>query len=517
MDTRPGETSMIGWSDPPTEIVVREPAPEPPRPDAPSRRLAWVLWALPALVAAALGVWRLTVPALWADELATWGAVRLSWSQLRELTSNVDFVLAPYYAAMKAYTSIAGTSTVALRLPAVIAMIATALLTTALGRRLGGPWVGLFAGLIYALLPVTSRYAQEARSYGFVVFATTLALLCLVRLLERPTVLRAAGYAGALVLAGFSHPLSTLLVLAAHAVAAAWRRSGRAAVFWVPAAVIGGLPALVLTALGSRQRGQLSWIQVLTVDLMKLVPERIFMSGAVAGIVLALAILGVRASSDAAKSDAAKSDAAALAAAGFAPILLLFTAGLFEPIWSARYVLVALPALAVLAAAAAMRFGPRPTTVVVLLLALVGWPYQLDARTPAGHSEDSAKIAAVIEPLYRPGDVAVFADTHPSIPWAARDIYERYLPSPRPPDVLRTEPQRHDGHFLATECPDAACLGTPPRIWVIRVDYTTDPFALMSPAKRKLLSDNYRQTRRWQYTLLTITLLERKPAPKAAR
>ncbi|GAA2649091.1 hypothetical protein Adu01nite_85460 [Paractinoplanes durhamensis] len=498
---------MIAWSEAPTAIVTREPEAPATTRETPSGRLAWLFWALPAVVAAALGAWRLTVPALWADELATWGAVRLSWGQLRELTGNVDIVLAPYYAAMKAYASIAGTSTVALRLPAVLAMIGTTVLTTALGRRLGGPFAGLFAGLIFALLPVTSRYGQEARSYSFAMFAAALAVLLLIRLLERPTVLRAAAYAGALVLAGLSHPLSTMLMLVAHLIAVACRRSWRAVAYWVPAAVLGGLPALVLTALGTRQRGQLSWIKVLTVDLAQLIPERIFMSGAVAGIVLGLAVLGVRASTD----------AASLAAAGFAPILLLFAAGLVEPIWNARYVLIALPALAALAAAAAMRFGPRSTTVVVLLLALVGWPYQLSARGPAGHSEDSKMIAAVITPLYRPGDVAIFADTHPSIPWAARDIYERYLPSPRPPDVLRTEPQRTDGHFLATECPAAACLGTPARIWVIRVDYTTDPFADMAPAKRKLLTDHYKQVRRWQYTLLTITLLERRPEPRTTR
>jgi mannosyltransferase len=503
MDTRPPDTSLIAWSDAPTAIVIREPETPPtaaePRPKS---RFAWVFWVLPTLVATALGVWRLTVPALWADELATWGAVRLSWEQLRELTGNVDIVLAPYYAAMKAYTSIAGTSTVALRLPALLAMIATVLLTTALGRRLGGPWVGLFAGLIYALLPVTSRYGQEARSYALVVFAATLALLCLVRLLDRPTVLRAAAYAGAMILTGLSHPLSALLVLAGHVVAVAWRRDWRTALHWTPAALVGSLPAVVLTVLGDGQRGQLSWISVLTLNLMKLVPERIFMSGAVAGIVLGLAILGIRAADK----------AAAMAAAGFVPIVLLFVVGLFEPIWAARYVLVALPALAVLAAAAAMRFGPRPTVVVVLLLSLVGWPYQLDARAPNGHSEDSAKIYEVIHPLYRPGDVVVFPDTHPSIPWAARDIYDRYLPAPRPVDVLMTSPQRTDGRFLATECPAAACLGTPPRIWVVRVDNSADPYASMSDAKRKRLSDGYKPVRRWNYLLLGITLLERKHA-----
>ncbi|WP_213009657.1 glycosyltransferase family 39 protein [Paractinoplanes toevensis] len=465
-------------------------------------RSSWLTWVAPALVAAVLGGWRLTGPALWADELATWGAVRLSWGQLRELTGTVDIVLAPYYAAMKAYASIAGTSTVALRLPALLAIVATTLLTTALGRRLGGPAAGLVAGLIFAVLPATSRYGQEARSYAFAMLAATLALLCLIRLLDRPTVPRAAGYAGALVVTGLSHPLSALLVPAAHAVAVAWRRSPRIAAFWTPAAALGALPALVLTALGARQRGQLSWIKVLTADLLQVVPERIFLSGAVAGIVLGLAVLGVRGSAE----------SVSLAAAGFGPILLLLAAGLVEPIWNARYVLVALPVLAVLAALAAVRSGARPAAVVLLLLTLIGWPAQLAARGPAGHSEDSAKVAAVIAPLYRPGDVAVFPDTHPSIPWAPRDIYERYLPAPRPPDVLRVAPQRTDGHFLATECPAAACLGSPPRIWVIRVDNSADPYANMDAPKRKRLADSYHPVRRWQYSLLGITLLERNPS-----
>src|SRR4051812_42651557 len=229
MDTPTGETSISvqSW---PEQTSERQTAVMPrqrsaPRPDAPpsepatvASRLPWLLWALPALVSAGLGIWRLTGPALWADELATWGAIRLPWSQLGKLMGTVDVVLAPYYAAMKAYAAIAGTSTTALRLPAVVAMIATTLLTTALGRRLGGPLAGLFAGLLLAVLPAISRYGQEARSYSFVMFAATLAALILVRLVERPTIGRAAAYAGAVALAGLSHPLSALLVIASHAV-----------------------------------------------------------------------------------------------------------------------------------------------------------------------------------------------------------------------------------------------------------------------------------------------------------
>lgn len=497
-----GISGLQSWQEQSEILPAPLPAAVPP---ARAARLGWLFWVLPALVCAGLGAWRLTGPALWADELATWGAVRVSWSQLWQLSGTVDAVLAPYYAAMKAYTSVAGTSTVALRLPAMLAMVAATLLTTALGRRVGGPRAGLLAGLIFAVLPVTSRYGQEARSYALVICAATLALLCLVRLLEHPTAGRAAAYAGATVLASLSHPLSALLVIAAHAIAVAWRhhRLPRATAYWLPAAVLGALPALVLCYLGAGERGQVSWIARLGVKQLQVVPDRIFVSAAVAGIVLGLAVVGVR---------AAAPDAVCLAAAGFGPILLLLAAGLVEPVWVARYVLVALPALAVLAAVAALRFGTAPAVAVVVLILAVGWPAQLDVRSSAGHSEDSAKITAVITPLQRPGDVVVFPDTHPSIPWAPRDIYERYLPAPRPPDVLRTEPQRTDGRFLATECPDASCLGDPPRIWVIRVDNSADPFASMSPGKRKRLAANYRPVRRWQYPLLGITLLERKPS-----
>jgi mannosyltransferase len=459
-------------------------------------RSAWLTWIVPVLVSITLGAWDLTRPALWADELATWGAVRLSLDQLWQLSATVDAVFAPYYAAMKAVTAVAGTSTLALRLPALLAIAGTALVVTALGRRLGGANTGLMAGLLFAILPVSSRYAQEARPYAVVMFAATLATLTLIRLLEVTSFWRAAAYAGALVLTGLSHPLSALLVIGGHVVAIVWQRR------WIalaPAA-IGALPALVLLVLGSRNRSQISWIRTLTEDAFQAIPERLFLSGAAGGIVLALAVLALRRTAP----------VVCLAAAAFVPPAGLIAAGFVEPIYVSRYVLVAIPPLTVLAASAALRAGRLPAVLILLLVAMLGYPAQTDMRGPAGHLADSAKIAAVIPPLYRPGDVAVFPDTNPSIPWAARDIYARYLPPPRPPDILQVTPQRTNGRLLATECPDASCLGSPPRIWVIRVDTSTDPFKDMGPGKRNRLSAHYKAAHRWSYLRLSITLLRRK-------
>ena len=488
----------------PRTAIPRHHQPETPGPLR--ARLDLLSWVVPALLATGLGVWRLTVPALWADELATWGAVRLTWAQLWKLSGSVDVVLTPYYAAMKVYTSVAGTSTAALRLPAVVAIVATTALVAALGRRIGGPQLGLFAGLVFALLPVTSRYGQEARSYALVMFAATLAVRCLIRLLERPRLGRATGYAGALLLTSLSQPLSATLVLVGHGIAVfLWQlpirsRGWRATWSWLAAAAVGGSPAAVLLTLGYGSRGQISWISKLSLNGLQAVPDRVFLTGALGGLVLALAVVAVR----------RQLDHICLAAAGFGPLVALVVAGAVVPVWVARYVLVVVPPLAVLAAAAALRFG-RPQAVATLaLLVILGSAAQLDVRRPAGHSEASTKIASVIGPRYRPGDVAVFPDTHPSIPWAPRDIYERYLPAPRPPDVLRTAPQRSDGHFLATECPDANCLGDPSRIWVIRVDNAADPFQRMAPGKQRRLRDHYRVVQRWSYPLLGIFLLARK-------
>ncbi|MGI5521261.1 glycosyltransferase family 39 protein [Micromonospora sp. CA-259024] len=461
--------------------------------------------AVPALVALVLGLWRLTGPALWADELATWGAVRLSWSQLWQLAGSVDAVLTPYYALMKAYTTVAGTSTVALRLPSVAAITLATVVVSTIGRRLGGTGMGLLAGLIFAVLPVTSRYAQEARSYAVVILGAAVAVSCLIRLLEEPSRRRLVGYAATVGLVGLLHPLNGLLMLAGHAVAVGWwqlprRAEGwRTARRWVAAAGVGALPALALSVWGAGQTAQVSWIALVNLGALQAFPERLFHSAAVGGLILVLAVLGVR------RAPAY----VCLAGAAFVPLSLLLPAGTQLHVWVARYVLVVLPALAVLAASALTRVG-RPSAVVAFcLMVVLAVPAHVTIRAHAGHSQDSYRIAAVIGPRHRPGDVVVFPDTHPSIPWSPRDIYERYLPAPRPPDVLRTAPQRTDGRFLATECPDAGCLGTPPRIWIVRADSSADPLRDMAPGKRERIGHGYREVQRWQYPLLGISLLER--------
>ena len=235
------------------------------QPAPPVARAAGWLVVLPALVVAGLGSWRLTGPALWADELATWGAVRLSWSQLWQLTGSVDAVLTPYYAVLKAYTTVAGTSTAALRLPSLLAAVATALMVTVIGRRVAGTGAGVVAGLLFAVVPATARFAQEARPYAMTMFFAASALWLLLLLADRPGYGRALAYAAAVAATGLFHPLSVLLMLAGHA-AVLFRRRWRTTWLWLAAAFAGSLPALYFGIRGAGQSAQVSWITLANWD-----------------------------------------------------------------------------------------------------------------------------------------------------------------------------------------------------------------------------------------------------------
>jgi mannosyltransferase len=455
--------------------------------------LKWLGALVPGLVATVIGFWRADGASLWADELATWGAVRLSWSQLWQLTGNVDGVLTPYYAVLKAYTGLVGVSALSLRLPSIVAMVAATMIVAGLGRRIGGSRAGLIAGLLYAILPATSRYAQEARPYAGVMLFAALATWTLIRLTERPTMPRSMAYALAVAATGLANPLDAALMLLGHGLAARTRQ-------WLIPAVLGCGPVLGVGLRGLGQSAQVSWITRVDLDTLKAAPQAVFGSAALGGVILALALLGLRRTTA----------STILAGAGFLPPVALMIAGIWAHVWVGRYALVGVPALTALAGAAAARAGRPHAALVTAVCAVLAWPQQRELRRSDGHDQDSAKLQDVIGPLYLPGDVAIFPDSHPSIPWAARDIYALYLREPKPPDVLMISPQRTDGRFLAAECPVASCLGSPPRIWIIRTDDSPDPLRDMGVPKRHLIQGNYQTVARWQFPLLQVTLMSLK-------
>jgi mannosyltransferase len=227
---------------------------------------------LPVAIAAAtmaiLGVWGLARQnAMGNDEVASRWAAMLSLGQLFHLLSHLDAVHGLYYLLLHGWMVLGTTATV-MRVPSVIFMTAAAGLIVIVGRRLtGSAWAGLFAGLIMALTPTISFYAQTARSYAMVFFCVLAATLALVRALEaedeargRPELAgrrlrsRWITYAALVALGGYLNELS-LLVLAAHAVTVLLTRYGWPTVKrWLVSGAAGAILVLPLVVLSIKEQ-----------------------------------------------------------------------------------------------------------------------------------------------------------------------------------------------------------------------------------------------------------------------
>ena len=190
-------------------------------------RGAWVL-VLPGLATFAVTMWGIGSASFWRDEAATLSAMRRPLAELVRMLVHVDAVHGAYCLLMWPLAHVAGMSELVLRLPSAAAMAGAACGVAACGRRLGCWQAGLCAGLVFAALPMTSRYGQEARSYALVTAAVVLASYLLVRVIATPGRRWLVGYALSLAAVGLLN-IFGLLIVPAHAVTlAAARRRGPA-------------------------------------------------------------------------------------------------------------------------------------------------------------------------------------------------------------------------------------------------------------------------------------------------
>lgn len=464
------------------------------------RRSVWWAWAVPGAVMLAVGLIGISSPALWTDELQTWGMSVTSWSQMWPIMRYVDAVLAPYYVLTWTWVHVFGDSDIALRLPSVLAMAGAAALVGAIGSRLIGPRVGLIAGLVFAALPAATRFGQEARPYALAAFAATLATFLLTRALERPSWERMAAYAASVALVGMMHEIAVLL-LAAHAwyVVAFHRRAfGR----WLVAAVAGALPLIPIFFFGLRQKHQVAYIQ--TVGFYSFGPFTQVVLGGVA-VAVAVAILALFALP-------LRRPAALFSAWAVVPVVLLVLVSLAVPMFLPRYLVFTLPAWALLAGRTIARFRtPWAATILAGILAL-GISMQVTIRQANGHEGQATRdAAAIISAKATPGDGVVYATDEPGGGWTTRDLVAHYVPADRrPKDLLMTQPQRTNGRLLAEECTQVVrCLGNTGRIWVVRLGEYTDPLTGIGADREKVLHDRYRVEQIWHPGQMTVALLIR--------
>ncbi len=129
-------------------------------------------------MALALRAHRLAAQSLWSDEDIT---LDRALTPLGDMLRGLPVEQGPlYYALMRPWTLLAGSSDLALRWPSLLTSVVAVPVAMAMGGRLAGRRAGRLLGLIAAVNPFLVYYGQEARGYALLwclALATPLALL----------------------------------------------------------------------------------------------------------------------------------------------------------------------------------------------------------------------------------------------------------------------------------------------------------------------------------------------------
>ncbi|MEU7886071.1 glycosyltransferase family 39 protein [Microbispora bryophytorum] len=456
-----------------------------------------VVIVVPAVLALAAGLWDLGGPPPWRDEAATVSAVGRTLPQLAHLLWSVDAVHGLYYALMHMVAGLSGTAEVALRIPSVVAGALAAAGTGAIGRALGAPRAGLYGGVLLALMPIFSRYVQEARPYALTAAAAVGVTLLFLRVLRSPTSAVLAAYAAALTVLAYLN-LFALLIVGAHGIALILSRGPL--LQWACAAT----PALAAVAplawLGSRQSAQVGWIPRPAADDVGRLAVQLFgdLGGAtgpgVAPPTWALAFFGLayaavvgvrraraarrmeepalenapepgeehtpepaagRAGGPGARAETPGHERAGTPAALvrltlpwlLVPALVLLAASwTVHPVYVFRYVFCCVPAAALLAGAGLAALPPGLAAAVLTAWLGLSVPGQLATRGPDGRQDDPRPVMALLAAEAQPGDGVLF------VPAKVRK-YETVYPSVfgRLRDVALARSPEQDGSFPGRE------------------------------------------------------------------
>ncbi|WP_377270753.1 glycosyltransferase family 39 protein [Peterkaempfera sp. SMS 1(5)a] len=392
-------------------------------------REAWAVVAASVAAMLAVGFWGLDRGSMWQDEEATFDASRRTVPQILAMVHHVDAVHAVYYLLMH-FWMLPGGGEVWMRVPSVLAAGAAAGLVAALGARLLSPRAGLFAGLVFAVIPFVSFYAQEGRSYALVCAVVLLATWCLVRAVEDPGARWWwAGYTAASTFAALLHEFAVLALLA-HAVTLLLSRvPGRVLRRWLVCTVVCGVLLAPLALVSRSQSTQVSWLERpgwgTVWALLKL------LAGPVTGVLVLLAALVAAGLTTSWRAGGRLTLAAVAAPLAVLPPAVLLLVSLQQPMYHERYVLFAVAGVPLLAAAGLERIVSvflararlRRPEALPRALAALPWvlgaavvaavlvpqlPQQRAERDVLSRSDNLAGAARVVRKGARPGDAVVF-------------------------------------------------------------------------------------------------------------
>ena len=332
------------------------------------------------LLAAALRFARIGHQGFWFDEANTALLVHFSPGKMIGLIPQTESTPPLYYCVAWAWARVFGYGEAGLRSLSALAGLLTVPVVFAAGRKLISVRAGLIAAALTASNPVLIWYSQEARSYELLVLLTSLSLLAFAYARARPTPRSLAAWVIASAVALATHYYAVLAVVPEAIWLLVVHRRRRPVQIAVAVVGLCGL-GLIPLAISQHGTGRSTWISSspLRRRLGQIVPQ--FAAGfdgpahgvlepvSLAIVVLALVLLVLARSSDAARRGALV--AAGLALAGFLLSLLLVAVG-FDDLLT-RNMLGLWPACALLVAGGLAVARPRFVGVVAAVaLCVIG-------------------------------------------------------------------------------------------------------------------------------------------------
>lgn len=423
----------------------------------------WLLVAGVIVIAVLLRVAFLGAKSFDIDEAASITWARLGWTAfLRALAWDANMWL--YYALLRLWAHLGDSETV-LRSLSVIFDVATLPVVYALGARLFGRTVGLYALVLLCVNAFHIAYAQNARSYSLAVFLVALSSLFFVRGIERHSWQDWVGYVLTSVLAVYSHIFAGL-ALVAQWISLAFLPPRQ--VPWkslsVSIVLIAFLPlplgVFVVTKTAMIPHPNLKDVAGLFYDLTGGADPRNILLRAPSVMYLIICLSALAAAARLWASRKASREGwyyGFLLAWLWIPILLAFSVSAIKPIFLRRYLIICLPPLVLLAAVGLSRIRPRWAFVaaltVLLGLALHGvYYYYTDTPYFTGDQDTRAATRHILDHA-EPGDAVLFYASEMEITFS---YYRgRFRGSANTPSI--------------TMLPDKAWQGPPPeyrRVWL---------------------------------------------------
>jgi mannosyltransferase len=376
--------------------------------------------ALASGVALVVGLVRLGTPSFWMDESLT--ALEIQWSYDRAL----DGYYWLYYSIEKPWAALAGSSEAALRFPSVLGTMLACALLVALGRRLFDRRVALVAGVLLALNPFVVKWSQQARGYTLLLAVSLVAILLLLRALERGTRGAWALYGLAFSAVIVWHPPAGVVLAPTHILLVSQRRERLVPHGFVAVLVIMALGVPWAAQIAMRSIGEGVAMNWLTFPTPEVAAHALLDVSGAAGVGLLLALVGLWALHRAGDVDRAYW----LATWAFTPFVVALLISVARPIFLDRYLIVASPPFALLAAVAILGVGARArAALVVAVVAAAGIGLWQWYSTDEGNWRGEDWRSAVHTVLGRQAE----ADAVVVVPWAAHAAAEYY--GARPVDV----------------------------------------------------------------------------------